>query len=123
MPALQHRSKKSAEYRGVPLWRIVIQAVNARAEQLVPLWLPDGRKEGYKYWARNPTRPDRSLGSFCIVIAGSRQGTWRDFATGDSGGNLVSLFCYINGGDHSNRQHFNASIKSLAGFLKIDGLT
>jgi hypothetical protein len=54
--------------------------------------LPDGRIIGGEWVARNPTRADRHLGSFKINI---RTGRWADFATGDKGGDPVSLFAYV----------------------------
>ena len=35
---------------------------------LVLRWLPDGRREGHEWVARNPTRSDRALGSFKINL-------------------------------------------------------
>ena len=57
-------------------------------------WLPDGRRQGHEYVARNPTRPDRRAGSFKVNI---RTGKWSDFATGDRGGDPVSLAAYLHG--------------------------
>src|SRR5687767_2569990 len=56
--------------------------------------LPEGRREGAEYVSRNPTRPDRRLGSFKV---NTRTGRWCDFATGDKGGDLVSLVAYLEG--------------------------
>jgi hypothetical protein len=42
--------------------------------------------------ARNPTRRDRHLGSFRINL---ETGRWADFATGDKGGDAVSLAAYL----------------------------
>ena len=44
--------------------------------------------------ARNPTRADRSPGSFKINMT---TGKWADFATGDKGGDVISLAAYIAG--------------------------
>ena len=44
------------------------------------------------YVALNPTRNDRRPGSFKINI---RTGRWCDFATGDRGGDPVSLVAYL----------------------------
>ena len=44
--------------------------------------------------ARNPTRPDRRPGSFKINLT---TGRWADFATGDRGGDPVSLAAYLFG--------------------------
>lgn len=61
---------------------------------LVLRWLPDGRREGHEWVARNPTRSDRALGSFKINL---RTGHWADFATGDKGGDVISLAAYLHG--------------------------
>jgi hypothetical protein len=57
-------------------------------------WLPDGKVNGKEYIALNPTRDDNSNGSFKINI---ERGIWSDFASGEKGGDLVSLFAYLNG--------------------------
>jgi hypothetical protein len=61
---------------------------------LLRRWLPDGRLHGREFIARNPTRNDRHAGSFSINVA---TGAWADFATGDKGGDVVSLFAYLRG--------------------------
>ncbi|MBN8827957.1 MAG: hypothetical protein J0H68_04555 [Sphingobacteriia bacterium] len=55
-------------------------------------WLPDGKIQGNEYVARNPKRYDQHYGSFKINI---RTGKWCDFATGDKGGDLISLAAYL----------------------------
>ncbi len=55
-------------------------------------WLPDARVVGGELGARNPTRHDRHVGSFKINV---RTGIWCDFATGDKGGDPVSLIAYL----------------------------
>ena len=57
-------------------------------------WLPDGRVIGEEFVARNPTRHDRRPGSFKINV---KTGRWADFATGDKGGDPVSLVAYLEG--------------------------
>lgn len=57
-------------------------------------WFPDGRMEGHEWVARNPKRADHSAGSFKINI---RTGKWGDFATGDGGGDLISLCAWLFG--------------------------
>lgn len=56
-------------------------------------WLPGGSMWGSEYVARNPRRSDMSAGSFKVNI---RTGRWCDFATGDAGGDLISLCAYLN---------------------------
>jgi hypothetical protein len=57
--------------------------------------LPGGRIVRREYLARNPTRNDRSLGSFKIKIAGPRAGYWADFATSGKGRDVISLVAYV----------------------------
>src|ERR1700678_2384180 len=59
--------------------------------------LPGGRVVGREYIVLNPTRMDHRLGSFKIKIAGPRAGSWSDFATGDRGGDVISLVAYVEG--------------------------
>ena len=60
--------------------------------QLLDRWLPDGRRVGHEYIARNPKRADRHPGSFAINL---KTGRWSDFATGDAGGDPISLAAYL----------------------------
>ena len=69
----------------------------ARSESTVPRWLPDGKREGDEWVARNPMRSgdDKHPTSFRINLS---TGVWKDFALQDaSGSDLVSLFAYLNG--------------------------
>ena len=61
---------------------------------LLATWLPDGKRVGREWVARNPTRADRKAGSFKVNMD---TGLWADFATGDTGGDPVSLYAYLNG--------------------------
>ena len=75
-------------------FRNTAQLVLRSAPHLVSKWLPDGRLFGNEWVARNPRRSDRSAGSFKVNI---KTGRWADFATGDSGGDLISLLAYLRG--------------------------
>jgi hypothetical protein len=76
--------------------QINFQAVNGAALRALPAilarLLPGGKIEGAEYVALNPARADRRLGSFKINL---RSGRWSDFATGDKGGDVVSLVAYV----------------------------
>jgi hypothetical protein len=72
----------------------VRRATCMRLGDLVPSILPQGRRMGREWVALNPTRSDRSLGSFRINMT---TGAWADFATGDKGGDLISLSSYLYG--------------------------
>lgn len=63
-----------------------------RSESLVPAWLPGGHKRVAEWVALNPLRDDRSEGSFSVNL---NTGRWGDFASGDRGGDLVSLYAYL----------------------------
>ncbi len=73
-------------------------AVNSAAmtnlPSLLARWLPGGVVRGAEYVALNPRRADRRPGSFSINL---RTGRWVDFATGDKGGDIVSLAAYLSG--------------------------
>jgi hypothetical protein len=71
--------------------RIADTALN-HTDTIVRRWLPDGRREGREWVSLNPTRPDRRWGSFKVNLTSGR---WSDFATGDGGGDLVSLGAYL----------------------------
>lgn len=65
-----------------------------QSSTLLPEWLPGGKMQGREYVACNPTRQDQNPGSFKINVD---SGAWADFATGDSGGDLISLHAYLHG--------------------------
>jgi hypothetical protein len=58
---------------------------------IVKIVAPDGKIVAKEYIAINPVRPDNQLGSFKINID---TGAWSDFATGNSGGSIVSYVAY-----------------------------
>lgn len=70
------------------------RAALGRLPDLLLRWLPDGRIEGQEFVAKNPRRADKKPGSFKINM---RTGRWGDFATGDTGGDVVSLAAYLAG--------------------------
>ena len=76
--------------------KIDFRSINSAALSVLPLllkrWLPSGRREGREWVALNPKRADRRLGSFRINIL---TGRWSDFATGDVGGDAISLAAYL----------------------------
>ena len=56
--------------------------------------LPRGKAVGREIVALNPRRADQNLGSFKV---NRFNGRWCDFATGDKGGDVVSLVAYLEG--------------------------
>jgi hypothetical protein len=71
-------------------------AVDAAALPSLPLillrWLPDGKRRGREFVAKNPTRADRTPGSFSINLV---TGKWADFATNARGSGVISLAAYL----------------------------
>ncbi|NQW09547.1 MAG: hypothetical protein HQ481_06670 [Alphaproteobacteria bacterium] len=82
--------------RHTPPARLDFERINAAALSALPTllsrWLPDGRREGHEWVARNPRRADRRPGSFRVNM---NSGKWADFATDDRGGDVVSLAAYL----------------------------
>lgn len=67
-------------------------AALAHLPELLARWVPDGKFVGREYVAKNPTRIDRRAGSFKVNLDSGR---WADFATGDRGGDIVSLAAFL----------------------------
>src|ERR1700730_11847080 len=77
---------------------IDFETINRAAIAVLPVILqrlaPGGKIVAGEYVALNPTRADRRPGSFKVNM---RTGRWGDFATGDRGGDPVSLYAYVEG--------------------------
>lgn len=96
--------------------RLDFDAVNRAALAALPAivarLLPDGKAIAGEWCARNPCRADRSPGSFKINL---RSGKWCDFASGDKGGDPVSLVAYLEGVSQGE------AARLLAGMLGLGG--
>jgi hypothetical protein len=93
-------------------FRRIADAALSYSDTLCRRWIPDGKRSGVEWIARNPRRDDRRLGSFKVNL---RTGAWSDFATGDRGGDLVSLGAFL-----FNLSQAEAALK-IADMLGIDG--
>jgi putative DNA primase/helicase len=72
-----------------------VKAASLRSvESLVRGWLPAGRRQGDEWVAINPTRSDKKAGSFSI---NTKTGVWSDFATDETGGDMIDLLVYLGG--------------------------
>jgi hypothetical protein len=80
--------RDSIDFRGIAA------AALPHLPTLVSRWLPGGRRQGKEWLARNPRRSDERIGSFKINLT---TGKWADFATGDKGGDAISLAAYLFG--------------------------
>ena len=75
-------------------------------------WLPDGRRVGHEWEARNPRRVDRRPGSFKVNL---KTGRWADFALSDiKGGDPVSLAAYLSGRSQTD------AARALADMLGVE---
>lgn len=72
------------------------KAINRVALGALPIilsrWLPDGKRIGGEWVAKNPRRADNHAGSFSINMT---TGRWADFAADARGGDVVSLAAYL----------------------------
>ena len=85
-------------------------ALNDRLENLCG-WLGlSGQTKQGKFTPRNPTRNDKTAGSFVIYMSGAKRGGWFEYA-GGVGGDSIALIGYIRG--LSNRD----AIVAAKGFL------
>jgi len=70
------------------------RAALSSGRSLLESLLPGGRFRSLEYVVRNPRRADQHPGSFTINY---KTGIWKDFATGDGGGDLISLVAFPGG--------------------------
>jgi uncharacterized protein (DUF927 family) len=75
-------------------FKATADAALAAVDAVLKHWLPGGKLGGPEYIALNPTRTDGKAGSFSINTI---TGQWADFATGDKGGDIISLIAYLDG--------------------------
>lgn len=82
---------------------IDFQGINRAALAVLPSllsrWLPHGRRAGHEWVATNPRRADREAGSFKVNMV---TGRWADFASGDGGGDVVSLAAFLAGSNQAD---------------------
>lgn len=91
-------------------FEVVASAALSTVDSVLSNWLPDGKRQGSEWTARNPTRNDGKPGSFSVNMT---TGKWSDFATSDRGGDLVSLVAYLDGTNQG------AAADTLADFLGL----
>jgi putative DNA primase/helicase len=90
-----------------------------RAGTLVPQWLPGGTQRGHEYICG-----DLSGGSGSSLSVNLTSGKWSDFAAGDKGGDLISLYAAIHGLDMGRAAVQVAreeGLESVAGVMPANG--
>jgi hypothetical protein len=85
-PRIARRRRHRVDFRAIS------EASLPSLPALAKRWLPDGKRRGVEWVARNPTRADKQAGSFKINL---RNGRWADFATGAKGGDVISLAAHL----------------------------
>ncbi len=68
-----------------PDFREIVDALNARVEDVARRYAPGGHVRGGQYTTPSPLREDKHAGSFVINLTGSHAGRFYDYATRDSG--------------------------------------
>ncbi len=96
--------------------RLDFDRINAAALAALPAVLarvlPSGKAVHREWLALNPRRSDKRLGSFKV---NRFNGNWADFATGDKGGDVISLVAYVEGVSQGE------AARLLAQMLGIEG--
>jgi hypothetical protein len=90
----QQREYQDDRHMNYEEYQRIKAEANRRAGEIAMAWLPSGHREGVQWVARNPTREDKSPGSFKVNM---RTGQWADFATNQGGQSIVSLAKYLFG--------------------------
>ncbi len=89
----------------------IAQTALTSIDSVLSHWCAGGKRQGNEYVTLNSTRSDNKEGSFSINL---NSGFWKDFATGDSGGDLVALVAYLDNVSQGE------AAKRLAQFLGIN---
>lgn len=96
--------------------RLDFEHINRAALAALPAILsrlaPGGKTIAGEYVTRNPTRADRSPGSFKVNL---RSGKWADFACDARGGDPISLVAYLENVSQGK------AARLLAGMLGMKG--
>lgn len=107
--------------RGPPISEIKARAVGMMLTLAAELAPDQGRVDGHRYWACNPTRQDRKPNSFCIDVKGATAGRWIDWAAGATasageGGDVIDLVAYVRTGgvNFKSKEARGEAIKWLA---------
>ncbi len=64
--------------------------LNSQIESVLMMLLPGGKKRGHEWQAGSLAGNEGK--SLCVNISGGKAGVWSDFATGESGGDLLDLW-------------------------------
>ena len=102
-------------------FQFVADAAVRQIHSLLARWLPGGQESSGEYKVTNPTRKDRSAGSFSVRVTGAKAGSWGDFATDDAGKDLISLYAYVYGS--RNQAEAARAVAAECGLREADFIT
>lgn len=99
------------------------EALLDRAESLVPMWLPGGKKRNHEWVCAGLSGGDGTSCSINITGDRKKRGHWADFATDDRGKDLISLYASIHGLDQGKAAIQLArdyGLEDIAGVMRDD---
>lgn len=106
--------------RDIPI-RVIREQLQLRVNELVPMLVPGGRREGSVWSAPNPTRAGDGRGSFKVWLTGNSPGCFKEYDAGDTErGDIIDLIAYAHFGDKSKR---GDAIRWAKDFLGLDQLS
>lgn len=91
-PTAKQRATLERIAEGAPDYDLIRRSALTNLQEILSRWLPDGKAIGREWVARNPKRADHHAGSFKVRL---ETGRWSDFATGDKGGDAISLAAFL----------------------------
>lgn len=100
----------------LPTIQEISDALKARTLEVAERYAPGGKVDKGKYWAFNPGRADKKVGSFYVNISGTYAGRYHDHATGEDGDmlDLIRLYLGCDAG---------TALKEARQFLGLDSET
>lgn len=81
----------------LPTIQEIAEALKARTLEVAERFAPGGRVDGGRYWAFNPGRTKKKIGSFYVNLTGPYAGRFHDHATGEDGDMLDLIRISISG--------------------------
>jgi hypothetical protein len=96
--------------KDAPNFDAINQAALVAFPAILNRLLPGGMTAGHELIALNPRRTDRHLGSFKV---NRYTGRWCDFATGDKGGDPISLVAYLADVSQGEAAHLLAKMLGI----------
>ncbi|QSA97506.1 hypothetical protein [Methylococcus sp. EFPC2] len=99
--------------RPKPLYFEAIKAAAiASLEPICRHWLPNGKCSGREWPIGDRSGADGQ--SLKVCLEGNKAGVWSDFASGDKGGDAISLVAFVDGGSQGEAAAYPARLTAKA---------